>query len=55
MKYIFTIEHRNNLMELDDSFTEWITASSIYDAKQQIEKAYPTKLGYKCIFLNETN
>ena len=54
MKYIFTIEHYNDNLELNDSFKEWITANSEYDAKQQIEKAYPTKLGYKCI-LNETN
>ena len=55
MKYIFTIEHVNDNMEVNETFTDWITANSINDAKQQIEKVYPYKLGYKCTFLNETN
>lgn len=55
MKYTFTIEHYNDNMQLNERFEEWITADSIHNAKQQIEKVYPYKLGYKCIFLNETN
>ena len=54
MKYTFTIEHRNDNFELNDCFKEWITATSAHDAIQQIEKAYPQQLGYKCI-LDETD
>ena len=55
MRYTFTIEHRNDQMQLNDCFKEWITATSVHDAKEQIEKAYPTKLGYNCILINETD
>ena len=44
MKYQYTIEHRNSKMQVDDEFQDWITASSEFDAKQQIEKAYPKDL-----------
>lgn len=54
MKYTFKIEHRNDNFELNDCFKEWITATSAHDAIQQIEKAYPQQLGYKCI-LDETD
>lgn len=42
-------------MEVNETFTDWITADSVSDAKKQIDKVYPYKLGYKCIFLNEIN
>lgn len=55
MKYQYTIEHRNNKMQVDDNFQDWITASSEFDARKQIEKAYPKDLGYNCILINEIN
>lgn len=55
MKYQYTIEHRNNKMQVDDKFQDWITASSEFDARTQIEKAYPKDLGYNCILINEIN
>ena len=53
MKYIFIIQHRNSELKVNDTFEEWITAGSAFEAKQQMEKAYPTKLGYTCTLVNE--
>lgn len=55
MNYTFIIEHYNDNLQVNDHFKEWVTANSLYDAKQQIEKAYPVNLGYKCTYINENN
>jgi hypothetical protein len=57
MKFNYTIIHRNGEMKLDDSFSNWISASSLSEAKKMLNDAYPTKLGYEIetINIDETN
>ena len=57
MKFNYTIIHRNGQMKLDDSFSNWISASSLSEAKKMLNDVYPTKLGYEIETLNidETN
>lgn len=51
MKYEFKIIHQNDRFQVDDLFTEWITSSSVFDARETIDKAYPETKGYRCVLI----
>lgn len=51
MNFKYTIIHRNDQYKLDDQFSDWLTASSFAEARNQINKAYPMELGYTCTSL----
>lgn len=50
-KYVFNIIQVDNKFKLKDSFTEWITESSVYNARKVIEAAYPENLGYHAMLI----
>ena len=50
-KYVFNIVQIDDRFKLKDSFTEWITESSVYNARKAIEKAYPSNLGYHVMLI----
>lgn len=52
MNFKYTIIHRNDQYELDDQFSDWLTASSFAEARKQINKVYPMELGYTCTSLS---
>lgn len=45
-KFRFKIEEYNDGFRKIDEFEEWITASDRLDAWADINKAYPSKLGF---------
>lgn len=55
--YRFKITHQNNQFKIDDVFDDWITAKTLWEAREQIESSYPKKLNYNCLYIseNETN
>lgn len=52
-KYTYQIIHQNSNFKDDFIFEEWITASSKYEAKQDIERVYPYIEGYICNLIKE--
>ena len=53
-KFKYKIIHQNERFKIDDMFDDWITASSLFEARKAIEKAYPESLGYRCMLLQDT-
>jgi len=51
--YFYEVMRFNDNFKMNDYFKDWISAKSVYEARQIIEKAYPKELGYKCNILSE--
>ena len=51
-KFIFKIEEYNEAFKRIDEFEEWITADNRLNAWADINKAYPSKLGYDVTLLD---
>ena len=50
-KFIFKIEKYNDEFKKVDEFEEWISSDSRLNAWADINKVYPSKLGYDVILL----
>ena len=53
MSYLFEITHRRSNYQLDDLFTEFISANSVSEAREKVESLYPFKEGYSCRFIKK--
>lgn len=51
-KFIFKIEKYNEQFRKTDEFTEWISADNRLNAWEDINKAYPSKLGFDVTLLD---
>ena len=51
-KFIFKIERYNDSFKKIDEFEEWISSDNRLNAWADINKAYPSKLGYDVTLLD---
>lgn len=51
-KFIFKIEKYNDSFKKIDEFEEWITADNRLNAWADIDRAFPSKLGFDVTLLN---